>query len=124
MFSALKRAVAVRGIKTSFDSAFDHALALPIATQKKIAESIKQKTLESLSDNPQILEQKLIALNHQAKFMRQTLVGHGLATSQSDPGWLEAALLESFALAGLSGDRDLSNHVTSSIAVWIKKLNV
>lgn len=124
MFGALRKAVALRGIRSSFDSAFQQAIGLPLSQQKLIATNLKKKMLQVTSSDPFIYEQKLIALNHEAKFARQLIVSSGLATAQSDPNWLEPALLESFALAGISKDEALQDHVMTSISSWIKRLSV
>jgi hypothetical protein len=124
MFGAFKRKLGVNAIRNSFDSAFEQTLSLPVHYQKTIAANVKRKTLEVASDDPHILEQRFIALNQESKFTRQILVENGLATSQSDPSWLEACLTESFALAGLSGDNALCVHVTSSLSKWMIRLGV
>jgi hypothetical protein len=124
MFGAFKRNLGINAIRNSFDSAYDQTLFLPLHHQKNIAVKLKQKTLDVISDDPHILEQRLIALNQQSKFIRQTLVEKGIAKSQSDPSWLEACLTESFALAGLSGDNGLCAHVTNSLSKWMTRLGV
>jgi hypothetical protein len=124
MFGAFKRKLGVNAVRNSFDTALEQTLSLPAHHQKTIAANVKRKTLEVVSDDPHILEQRLIALNQESKFTRQMLVESGLATNQSDPSWLEACLTESFALAGLSGDNGLCVHVTNSLSKWMTRLEI
>jgi hypothetical protein len=124
MFGAFKRKLSVYAIRNSFDSAFEQTLSLPLHHQKTIATNVKRKTLGVISDDPHILEQRLIALNQEAKFTRQMLVESGLAANQSDPSWLDVCLTESFALAGLTGDKELCLYVTNSLSTWMTRLEV
>jgi hypothetical protein len=124
MLGAIKRAIGVRAIRSSFNSAFERTISLPETLQKDIALNVKNKVLATLTDDPFVLEQKLITLNQQAQFSRQTIVQTGQATNQSDPHWLETCLIESIALSGLSGDKTLSDHVMRTISLWIKRLAI
>lgn len=123
MFGSIKKAIGLKLVRSSFDSAFNHVVALPLKTQKEIAVNVKQKIQASMADDPHTLERRLNALNHQARSSRQMLVQQGLATNQSNPHWLEAALLESFAVAGLSADKDLCDHVGGTLLSWIKSVS-
>jgi hypothetical protein len=121
MLGTIKGFFLKKGAKVGFDSAFASVRKLSLDTQHHIAADVRKefvKLIEILNRRPEELEGAIKSLLQQSTFTRQLLVKSGASTSCDDPSWLHQALLESSAMAMLTGDENLVAHVFNSIAAW------
>ena len=121
MLGAIKGFFLKKGVKSGFDSAFASVRKLSLDMQHHIAADVRKefvKLIEILNRHPEELEGAIKSLLQQSTFARQLLVKSGISNSSNDPSWLHQALLESSALAMLTGDEKLVAHIFDSIAGW------